>query len=573
MKLQDYIDKGYDVVPLKQYEKGLAASDLEALLSNTSNEQRLDLIQKNKFNIGVILDEVCVVDLDTKDEGIFNSFLKSTGLTKDYCGLVETKDGYHFWLLNTDNRPPLKALEYHGLEVRANNWIVAPGSLHEDDHSYVYKFTSGKVPNKIDLEPFNKAIFQFIQDKKGTDSVFTGNIKEGERNSKLTQLAGLFIGKGIDISIVKEIVGSYNETHLNPPLSQKQVVTICESVKRTSDRKGKDSSEEVEEDKPKTFELTTFAEMIDLFSHEESSWLVDGIIPNASCGMMLSKPELGKTWVLIELALSLTTGREFLGKYQPLRRGEVWFIQQEDRYTNLINRLAKLLHCKIWEEKNGDFVIEVPKSDIPIIWHKEKNFSFVNPEVIDSFAEKLIDRKPVAVLIDPMYSIGKVDDYFASTAQKMLKFKRLRDETDTSFLIAHHTSKGSATANLRERDKQWGSEFLNAWLEFGLQLNSKGEKTILTANFKDAEKLPPQELVRTINNFSATLSLETYDEVDGSDPNSVDFESIKQAITKGKISSIKDLRDMYGNIESDAKATRILKRIGAVKEGDKYKLK
>lgn len=221
--------------------------------------------------------------------------------------------------------------------------------------------------------------------------------------------------------------------------------------------------------------------------------MVEGWLPRETVGMVVAPPGSYKTWLLQDLAVSVATGLPFLGQFRVPRPGPVLFIQQEDWHGQVAQRFALIVSRRAGIELpsmlGGHLNVSIPPL-APIHIHEHRRFRFDDEEALQASVEKIRALRPSLVILDPLYSAGRMDDYMAGTARDMFLFKELRDAYGTAFLIAHHTRKTGRESNGKEqgREEAWGSQFLNAWLETGWQVRRKdalGEIGVLR-HFKSA---------------------------------------------------------------------------------------
>ena len=198
-----------------------------------------------------------------------------------------------------------------------------------------------------------------------------------------------------------------------------------------------------------------------------SDWL-----PDASITFLISPPESYKTWILLDLAVSVSAGVPFLGSYQVNSTGPTLIIQQEDSHSGLTDRLALIVEQKLGlnAKVDGD-VWQVPSiPDLPIYIHPSRMLRFDNKKVIEELEKQIEIIKPKVIMIDPLYSTtAAVDNYMADLANQMMVLKTWRDKYGCSFVIAHH-SKKNLDPDSTAREDSWGSQFLNAFLEAGWQI-------------------------------------------------------------------------------------------------------
>jgi DNA-binding transcriptional ArsR family regulator len=202
------------------------------------------------------------------------------------------------------------------------------------------------------------------------------------------------------------------------------------------------------------------------------SWLVNDWLPDKSITFLISPPESYKTWILLDLAVSVAAGVPFLGQYDVMQQGATLIIQQEDSHSGLTDRLALIVEQKLGAVANidGD-TWQIPSMpDIPIYVHPSRKLRFDDKKVIEELEKQIEIIKPKVILIDPLYSTtASTDNYMSDLANQMMVLKTWRDKYGCSFVIAHH-SKKNLDPDSTAREDSWGSQFLNAFLEAGWQI-------------------------------------------------------------------------------------------------------
>lgn len=301
-------------------------------------------------------------------------------------------------------------------------------------------------------------------------------VSRGERNEACAQLAGYFIGKRFPRGVVVSILLCWNQRN-DPPLPSEDVRRIVESMARAHAR---GSSGAEPNDDPLQFVL--FEEYMARWGGEGVKWLIDDWLPERTVGFAIAPPGAYKTWLLLDLAVSVAGGVPFLGHFPVCRSGPVLILQQEDSHPQLAQRLAVIVHkrCGIeippHDPRHPDVFPFVMPPHLPIWLHPDARLRFDDDKAMRALARKVEDIRPILVLIDPLYTAADTTDYMAGTAREMLPLKSLRDAYGCSFMIAHHTRKGAAEGEVREQ--AWGSQFLNAFLETGWQIRPVSKAAI-----------------------------------------------------------------------------------------------
>lgn len=158
-------------------------------------------------------------------------------------------------------------------------------------------------------------------------------------------------------------------------------------------------------------------------------WLIDGIVIEGGVMLFTAKPKVGKTWMAIQAAISVSSGAPMFGPGgRVVKKGRVIYYALEDNSRRLSSRL-KAMHA------TGDLQIIFKQAITPL----DKG----GVEELRAVIEK---EKPVLIVIDtfsPAHS-KDVDENKSEDVQRILHpIRALADEFKVSFWINHHHKKGA----------------------------------------------------------------------------------------------------------------------------------
>ena len=365
----------------------------------------------------------------------------------------------------------------------------------------------------VTLKPgrFPVALFASANDKKQeareddkgwVAATLNGPAPQGKRNDTLCSLAGYFALTGIGSKVATEILQNWNKKN-NPPLSLAEVEQSVTSVYRTAKKRApkQDNSTPLPEGE-ELFNLMNFGNYMSTFYGQDQKWLIKDWMPESTILFVVSPPAGHKTWMLLDLAVSVASGSPFLGRFPVLDDGPVMIIQQEDFHGQTVERLSLITHNRLGIKADGELVDLPP--NLPIYVHPDRKLRFDDAKVVESLRRQIEKIRPKLVIIDPLYSTVDADDYMKAAAGQMFALKDIRDKYGTSFVIAHHTKKGGGDS---EREQAWGSQFLNAFLESGWQIRPQSDCIKLIRHFKQFAS--PKELFLKFDIDTATSY--TYD--------------------------------------------------------------
>ena len=479
----EYVDSGWSVLPVRPEEKRPYMTNWLQYTKTRAPKAMVDSWFTNLAGagVGVVTGRISnMVVLDVEHDCPY----PIEELLKRYPTQMIAKSGgggYHLFYLYPTNQTRIanRVRIFEGADLRADGgFIVLPPTMHPSGNRYewVKRGPLGAFPLALlDLQ---------AQPRTSGDGWITEalrGVSEGGRNDTCARLAGYFFKKGMNADIVEALLLDWNERN-EPPLPVHEVRTTIKSIERSHATGGNQftqvqftdnrTSAPTPEQEQSSFSVMRMTDYVKGYGGEGVSWLVDDWLPDKSITFLVSPPESYKTWLLLDLAVSVAAGVPFLGKYQVNSPGPTLIIQQEDSHAGLTDRLALIIEQKLNAlPKLGESEWAIPAMpDIPVYVHPDRQLRFDNPKVLEEMEKQIVALKPKVIMIDPLYSTtATTDNYMADLANRMMVLKTWRDKYGCSFLIAHH-SKKNLDPDSTAREDSWGSQFLNAFLEAGWQV-------------------------------------------------------------------------------------------------------
>lgn len=504
-----YARQGWSVIPVSVQTKKPMIEWAEFVNRRATEKEIRQWWEDNpNANVAVItgkISNLVVVDVDVKRGGNAEKINEESPCSHV---LRTGSGGWHLYYTyppdaeNVGNRVNVR----QGIDVRGDGgYVVCAPSIHANGSEYQWlrgdsetRFlpaplfaVSGAAREDGQTEPDGQWLTRIL---KGVDS--------GGRNDACARLAGYYASKHLPPDVVLENLKTWN-TRNKPPLPDSEIATTVDSVFKTSSRKAKGLPERPVMEASETFGLTDFSTYMSKYGEQDIPWLIDGWMPDSTIAMQVAPPGTFKTWLELDLAVSVASGLPFLGHFPVLRPGPVIVIQQEDFHGQIAERLAVIVLSRFdlrIPNTPGKFGAVVPPS-LPIFIHPDRRLRFSDSVVMAALEQKIKEIRPVLVIIDPLYSTGQTDDYMTGTVQEMFALKNMRDKYGCSFLIAHHTKKAAEGS---DRESAWGSQFLNAFIETGWQVRPKDSPgtAVIRRHFKVRANIAEQNLQFNINTLT-----------------------------------------------------------------------
>lgn len=226
--------------------------------------------------------------------------------------------------------------------------------------------------------------------------------------------------------------------------------------------------------------------------HERPKWLVEDIWMEKNVGWIAGDGKSYKSTLSIDLALSIASGKPFLGKYKIVNPGPVLMIQEEDPLWRVARRAQVISVGKNISRVNvtaddETLSMEVPPTiNVPLYVACSNGFNFADSNKLAMLEEAMELRKPRMVILDPWFMMTPGLDEFKSgeITPVLAKIKYWRDKYECAFAVVHHNRKSSGES----RTRLYGSMALYAWSENSLFVSRQRgtNMTIIERDIKDA---------------------------------------------------------------------------------------
>jgi len=280
-----------------------------------------------------------------------------------------------------------------------------------------------------------------------------------------------------------------------------------------------DNREPKEKKKEERIELDTPDEDVDsesLFSlslqndlelmtdvYQYPGWTVEGFWTRKSHGIIAGEPKSFKSTLVLDMAVAVASGKQFLGEFSVVDPGPVLIVQNENAPWIMKDRLIKIRSNRglIGEitKIGGLYEVKFPVQ-LPLYYINQQGFNFNEP-----FHRKLLDKvmasvQPRMVIFDPLYLMFDGDVNQSKDLNPILSWLLvLKEKHNCSLALIHHWKKGTAGTKIRGGQRMLGSTTLHGWVESAWYLDVKKSDELEEEIFSDELNMP---------SGSATLTLE-----------------------------------------------------------------
>ncbi len=213
---------------------------------------------------------------------------------------------------------------------------------------------------------------------------------------------------------------------------------------------------------------------------QRESWLIDRLWTHQAVGVIGGSPKSGKTWLALEMAVSVASGRPCFDTFAVATPGPVLLYAAEDSAMALRSRLVTIarLHQTDFERLNVHVItIDSLRLD--------------QPEHQDRLESTLYAYKPTLLVLDPLVRVHGIDENVAGQVAALLGYLRsLQRKARTAIALVHHVRKNASPAGNAGYSLR-GSGDLYAWLDSFLYLRMHQGQRTLSAEHRSAPAFGP----------------------------------------------------------------------------------
>jgi hypothetical protein len=209
-------------------------------------------------------------------------------------------------------------------------------------------------------------------------------------------------------------------------------------------------------------------------------WLIEQLWTHQAVGIIGGSPKSGKTWLALEMAVSVASGSPCLATFPVSSPGPVLLYAAEDPATALRARVETLAQVHS---------IDLQGLDLHII--TVDSLRLDRPDHQDRLEATLWKYNPALLILDPLVRVHAIDENVAGQVAALLGYLRaLQRKTGAAIALVHHVRKQvSATAGAGNSLR--GSGDLYAWLDSFLYLRCHQGQRLLSAEHRSAPAFGP----------------------------------------------------------------------------------
>ena len=211
------------------------------------------------------------------------------------------------------------------------------------------------------------------------------------------------------------------------------------------------------------------------------AWLIQFVWARSAVGIIGGAPKCCKSWLGLEMAVSVASGAPCLDRFAVEDKGPVLIFLAEDAVCSVRSRIDALCGHRNLDIRRLDlYVITAPALRLDLAVDQKR------------LKATLGDLRPRLLVLDPLVRLHRLDENSASDISKLLGFVRELQRTyDCAIALVHHASKKH---HAQPGQALRGSSDLHAFGDSNAYLARRNKRLVLTLEHRSAKPPDPFEL-------------------------------------------------------------------------------
>lgn len=215
---------------------------------------------------------------------------------------------------------------------------------------------------------------------------------------------------------------------------------------------------------------------------EEQRWLVAALWSEQAVGVIGGEPKCCKSFLALDLAVSVAAGTPCLRHFPVGRPGRVLLYAAEDAHHIVRQRLEGI--CSAAGLALADL-------DVQVITAPTVRLDLeIDRKALDATIAKLAPR---LLVLDPFVRLHRIDENASGEVAPLLAYLReLQRRHGVAVIVVHHAKKGAARARAGQALR--GSSEFHAWGDSNLYLRREDDALTLTVEHRAAPSRKPMRI-------------------------------------------------------------------------------
>jgi hypothetical protein len=203
-------------------------------------------------------------------------------------------------------------------------------------------------------------------------------------------------------------------------------------------------------------------------------WLVQGLWSDQAVGILGGEPKCCKSFLALDLAVSVASGAPCLRQFVVRRTGPVLLFPAEDSLAVVRRRLEGICSAA-----------GVGFQSLPVEVITAPTLRLDAPKDRERLSNTVQARQPRLLILDPLIRLHRVDENDASQIAGLLSYLRQLQRTfQVAVLVVHHARKDANAT--RPGQALRGSSELHGWGDSNLYMRRRGAQLTLSTEHRAA---------------------------------------------------------------------------------------
>lgn len=212
----------------------------------------------------------------------------------------------------------------------------------------------------------------------------------------------------------------------------------------------------------------------------ENKWVIEKLIPHQGITLISGAPASFKTWIILEMAISIATGKDLFGQFKS-EKNNILMIDEEN-------------HLRLINERFGYLTDE---NDLPIHYLSQEGFLISKEEMFKSILEICKKEKIGVIFIDSLVRINNAEENDASQMSKVFRGIKGFCQNGLTVIITHHDRKDGGNKSSAQ-NRLRGSSDIQASVDCHLAIRrdtiNKSKITVEQAKLRLEEEIETFEV-------------------------------------------------------------------------------
>src|SRR6266542_661746 len=206
----------------------------------------------------------------------------------------------------------------------------------------------------------------------------------------------------------------------------------------------------------------------------QTQWLVEELWTEQAVGILGGEPKCCKSFLALDVAVSVASGAACLRQSLVRRRGPVLLYPAEDSLAVVRQRLEGIAAAA-----------QVPFASLPVEVITAASLRLDTPTDRHRLADTVQALRPILLVLDPLIRLHRIDENDATQIATLLSFLRqLQRDFQLAVLLVHHARNDSTPS--RPGQALRGSSELHGWGDSNLYMRRRASQLTLSTEHRAA---------------------------------------------------------------------------------------